>query len=390
MKATAFLAVVACVLVPRVTADVHSRSYFVFDQATGAFANAYLDYDDETKTLSAWSDYSALQGTLVAVDIEGSQGSLVSLSHDGGNAGFAFGVGVLDATDEQEFFAGTTQFVYRTTAAPTGELFVSAFFGSLFTHEAALVASQVVAGSSSLAAGSAFLTVDVEGQASLSGFANAIEGTITSVEVRGPAYFGQTGPLIAATNQIGSNGSSDTFTLDWTPAGEQALSELADGLVYVVVTTDAFPAGEIRGQLAASTLGRSYCPGRPNSVGFNGAGLSATGSILAADDDLTLNGFKVPVDKPVLPIVGLATGHLFDLPATAGTLCVGGGPFARLSAAIGAAAPDGTFSAPIDSTTLPFGAPQPGQVLNFQLWYRDVVGQVPTSNLSSAVSIRYH
>lgn len=387
MKISAWFGVAAGLLATHAAADVHSRSYFVFVQGTGAFANAYVDYDDATGAVSAWADYAALPTALVSVDLEGTSGSLLSLTHPGGTAGFAFGTGALDAAGAQDFFAGATELVFRTAGNPSGEIVVSAFFGSLFTHESTLTAGQVTGAPPSLGVGTSFLTVDVAGDAQLSGFASGLTGQVTDVEVRGPAYFGVDGPLIASGAVLGNNGFSDTFFLDWTPADAQALAELKDGLVYVLVKTDAFPQGEIRGQITASVLGTPYCPPRPNSVQFNGAGLSATGSVLAADNDLTLNGAKLPKGKAVLPVVGISTGHLFNLP---GTLCIAGGSFGRISSAIGLASQSGTFSAPIDLATLPFGAVQLGDTLNFQLWYRDVVQGVQTTNLSGAVSIRFH
>jgi len=213
---------------------------------------------------------------------------------------------------------------------------------------------------------------------------------VTSAEVRGPAAFGDDGALIATGTINSSTPTSAAFTVDWTAADAQALDEIEDGLAYVLVRTADHPQGEVRGQIAPTTIGDRYCPPRPNSVNFNAANIWATGSIVAADNDVTLSAVWMPPQKPVLPLVGFASGHVFNLPGSSGILCLGGGPIGRLPNHFGIVGADGTFTTPIDLTALPFGAAMAGQELNLQLWYRDHDGTGPTTNFSSALSLRFY
>ena len=137
-------------------------------------------------------------------------------------------------------------------------------------------------------------------------------------------------------------------------------------------------------------LGEPYCTANPNSSGVAGA-TGATGSIVAANDDVTLTVRDLPPGQFGIFAVSRAAG---DLPVGGGVLCLGG-TIGRLDApgqvfqadATGAAAvpialgaiPQGTGSVPV----------LPGETWNFQAWHRDVVGGGATSNLALPTRVTF-
>ena len=137
-------------------------------------------------------------------------------------------------------------------------------------------------------------------------------------------------------------------------------------------------------------LGEPYCTANANSSGVAGA-TGATGSIVAANDDVTLTVRDLPPGQFGIFAVSRAAG---DLPVGGGVLCLGG-TIGRLDApgqvfqadATGAAAvpialgaiPQGTGSVPV----------LPGETWNFQAWHRDVVGGGATSNLALPTRVTF-
>jgi hypothetical protein len=392
MNATRLVTVaLLAVAAPRAVADVHHRRVWVPGEVP-AYALAYLDLDDATGVLSVWADYRWLPGDLTSVRVEGRGGApVLELSHEGGTDGFAWGVEALSPQQRADLLGGLTGITLHMASQPGGDM--SAFVPELplVSREFPLDPQQVDPDHPSQAAGTGFAVVDTEGVASFFGYFDDPTGALLAVEVRGPAWFGDEGPVLFEITDIGHNGLSNTFSGEWRDATAQQLLDLKDGLVYLLIRSEGHPDGELRGQAVASTLGDVYCKARPNSVQFDGAGLWAEGSVLAADSDVTLQARYLPAGRPVLPIVGFSTGHVFHFPGSSGTLCLAGGPIVRLNDQIGNADPGGLFTATVDLAGFPSGAVQPGDVLNFQLWYRDddpESGQ-PTSNFSDAVSIRF-
>lgn len=134
---------------------------------------------------------------------------------------------------------------------------------------------------------------------------------------------------------------------------------------------------------ARPRLGNAYCPATENSAGLVGH-LFATGSAVAADNDLLLRAECCPPNKVGLFFYG--PGQV-QLPLGNGFRCVGGalrrlGP-PQLTDAIGAAerVVDLTVEPALSDITLAV----PVQ-MNFQFWHREAAGG---SNLTSAVSIDF-
>ena len=138
-------------------------------------------------------------------------------------------------------------------------------------------------------------------------------------------------------------------------------------------------------------VGTSYCsPAIPNSTGEY-ASLSAVGSTLVSDNDLTLVVTDLPASVFVLPLISSTTGSVPMAGGSDGTLCLGGSsPIGRFNSLFAMATQAGNFEASVDLTTLPgptgAASVMPGDTWSFQAWYRDI-NPLGTSNFSTAVTV---
>jgi hypothetical protein len=138
-------------------------------------------------------------------------------------------------------------------------------------------------------------------------------------------------------------------------------------------------------------LGASYCdPAVPNSTGLPGA-MSATGSDLASDNDLTLTASDLPDGQFAYFMGSLGQTFVPNAGGSQGNLCVAN-PAARWHLLVGQVA-NGVYSARIDTASVPLPPGfahviAAGESWNFQCWHRDVVGGVgTTSNYTNALQI---
>jgi len=137
-------------------------------------------------------------------------------------------------------------------------------------------------------------------------------------------------------------------------------------------------------------LGTNYCTALPNSTGAASA-ISAFGSIVASDNDLSLTAVDVP---PMQFGIFLTSETQASTPVQSGILCLGGsiirfqGPGQILQADM-----NGEYSLTIDISALPAGVPTPinaGDTYNFTTWFRDIDPMVGnTANFSDGVSITF-
>ena len=144
-------------------------------------------------------------------------------------------------------------------------------------------------------------------------------------------------------------------------------------------------------EIANPGLGRVVCLGNPNSTD-SGALLTATGSAVAADNDLTLTVDGLPANQMGL-FFQSSTGVRVDNPAgSEGHLCIASFDMGRFPMVSNSGAA-GSVSTSVDLTALPSGAGpisvMAGSTHQFQFWGRDVRDSVATSNFSSAVSITF-
>lgn len=116
----------------------------------------------------------------------------------------------------------------------------------------------------------------------------------------------------------------------------------------------------------------NYCTAQPNSTGAP-ASISATGSLVAASNDLALHAAGIPPGQFGIFLTSMTQG---SSPVGAGTLCLGGS-IIRFQAPgqVLQASPGGEFSLQVDLTALPAGTPvavAAGETWSFQAWFRDV------------------
>ncbi len=130
-----------------------------------------------------------------------------------------------------------------------------------------------------------------------------------------------------------------------------------------------------------------YCsPAAPNSTG-SPARITADGSDVLVDNQLTLNATGLPVDGFGIFLTSRTQG-LSQPAGSQGTLCLGGS-IGRFSASVLSSGALGSFSLTPDLGALPGNPSGPavaGETWNFQAWYRDR-NPMPTSNLTDAVSV---
>lgn len=124
----------------------------------------------------------------------------------------------------------------------------------------------------------------------------------------------------------------------------------------------------------------TYCVAAPNSVGA-GAQMGYTGTGNLVLNDLTLYTYACPPNSSGIYYYGPSTTQV---PFGNGFRCVSGATF-RLG--VTTADSFGDASVAIDWQNLPSGAPLPGQVRNFQFWYRNPAAGGSGFNLSNGLQV---
>ncbi len=126
-------------------------------------------------------------------------------------------------------------------------------------------------------------------------------------------------------------------------------------------------------------------PANANSTGVPGI-LTATGSAVAADNDLTFLASQLPLVQAGYLLNSMNTQMI---PVSEGILCVGPG-LGRHNFQSGSSGVTGEISTTVDLTNLPRSsgpeAVMPGQTWYFQFWFRDGSG---ASNFTNALGITF-
>ena len=143
---------------------------------------------------------------------------------------------------------------------------------------------------------------------------------------------------------------------------------------------------------APETLGDTICsPAVNNSTGEFGR-LTAEGSASVLANDLVLTASQLPVGTFGYFLVSPASGFIPNPGGSFGNLCLLP-PFGRYAQFAGPVVPGGTLSLAIDATAIPqpTGAvtAQTGETWYFQLWHRDVVIGIVSSNFSEGLGITF-
>lgn len=164
----------------------------------------------------------------------------------------------------------------------------------------------------------------------------------------------------------------------------------SDQAVYVVADVD------VNGAILEALLrvdgrvGMSYCSAAPNSTGA-AASLSASGSDLATDNDLTLCAEQMPPFQFGYFLNSQTQDFVPGAGGSQGNLCLGGA-IGRYTGQVFSTGPTGTGLLILDlaHTPTPSGttAVLPGQTWSFQAWYRDI-NPVQTSNFTDGVVVGF-
>ncbi|MEM9801466.1 MAG: hypothetical protein AAGA20_14155 [Planctomycetota bacterium] len=195
--------------------------------------------------------------------------------------------------------------------------------------------------------------------------------------------------LVLASDWLATRGVSVPGSLELTsvtsisPSGQWLAGECVD----VSGTELCWVAG------LDGTIGDRYCdPATVNSTGAP-ASISASGSLVASDNDVTLACADLPASSFAVFLVSRMRGSSTP-PSSQGTLCLSGSIGRYVGPGeVQTAGPDGSVSLTIDLTRIPeavgFAAAQPGETWNFTTWYRDSAAGTATTNLSDAVGVTF-
>jgi len=203
--------------------------------------------------------------------------------------------------------------------------------------------------------------------------------------------------------------------LDWAANGDMTIDLLDESGTTVQATTGVVSTGYttpggivLRGFTTNAaafhdfdtiggpqvTIGTNYCgPAVPNSTGASST-ISATGSAVVANNDLTLVAENLPTNAFGYFLTSRTQGLVPQPGGSLGVLCLGGsigrytGPGQIQNS--GAA---GSFDLLLDLTQTPtptgLVAVAAGETWNFQAWHRDAVGGVAVSNFTNGLEITF-
>ena len=142
-------------------------------------------------------------------------------------------------------------------------------------------------------------------------------------------------------------------------------------------------------------LGDIYCDSAADNTSGFSAAISATGTVLAFANDLTLHAVSLPQHQFSMFVAGPSQEFIVSPGGSQGILCVGGGgtgSFGRIVNSLQLSGETGSISYQLDLNHIPIAAfpfetsLHSGVTWNFQSWFREPGGN---SNFSNAVSILF-
>lgn len=140
----------------------------------------------------------------------------------------------------------------------------------------------------------------------------------------------------------------------------------------------------------ACGFGQTYCsPNVPNSTGLP-AEILGQGSLVIADNDLEMIASLMPTGQFGYFLVSQTEGLVFNPGGAQGVLCLGG-QIGRFTSQVQSTGLFGTFSIPVDLSSMPIGggtAVQVGETWSFQCWFRDA-NPGPTSNFTNGLRLTF-
>ena len=142
-----------------------------------------------------------------------------------------------------------------------------------------------------------------------------------------------------------------------------------------------------------TSIGTNYCVAVPNSTGV-AASISASGSAVVTDNDMTLTATALPTGSFGFFLVSDLQGLVANPGGSAGNLCLAGAIGRYVGPGqIQNSGPAGEFSLSIDLNALPrptgLVPVSAGETWNFTSWYRDAVGGQTTSNFTDGLEVTF-
>lgn len=193
--------------------------------------------------------------------------------------------------------------------------------------------------------------------------------------------------------------ANDDENLSWTNSGSSNETVILEVQVWVSSASDCnnydlVIAGATGNCSGNGSIGTLYCsPANMNST-FQPAVINATGSVVAAANDVTLTVTQLPLSQFGYFLNSQDQTLITNPGGSQGNLCVGGpSGLGRHLTTLQSSGGSGVISASLDLTQIPTQTGVPvsvmaGQTYNFQCWYRDFF-VISTSNFSDAVSITF-
>jgi len=208
------------------------------------------------------------------------------------------------------------------------------------------------------------------------------------------------GPFIEVTRHD-TDGGADWRTSTLTQADFLAAGVTPGPQVRLRFTAnDDNPQSIVEAGLDALTVraidcgavGTVYCdPAALNSTG-SPATITAEGSSLVADNDVTLTIESLPANTVGYFLTSQTQGFTPNAGGSQGNLCLGGS-IGRYISSVLSSGPSGTYSLQLDLTAVPqptgFVGVTAGETWNFQSWYRDQLLGFPSSNFTEAIEILF-
>lgn len=162
-----------------------------------------------------------------------------------------------------------------------------------------------------------------------------------------------------------------------------ALSAIGFADSHFIITMDQTPL-----------VGAKFCgPNTANSTG-DSADITAIGSDVATDNDLTLQVKNLPNDSSGYFLISDAQTTVMNPGGSQGDLCIASFTLGRYSNMVLDTGMGNSVELSLDLANTPI---QPGGVFaivagetwNWQYWYRDSMGGMPVSNFSDALSVTF-
>ncbi|MFT7679334.1 MAG: hypothetical protein ACI8QC_003335 [Planctomycetota bacterium] len=369
------------------SADVHVMTADISGMATGGSGtgSGTITVDDATGYVHVTGSFTGMSGNITNVHLH-DPGVLIALNFTGGTSGTFEGSGNLLPVDIGNILSGGTYINVHSTTFGSGEIEGDVLF-DLVVVQIPLDSAQ--AGNGSPGAGTGTVTIDRNtGQVDITG---SYAGTLADVAVghlHGPAYYGASGPSMMGLTPTGGTTGTYSGSSVLTPV---QIGHLLAGFTYINLHTSSFPGGEIRGQVEADQIGTEYCAAEASSAGTP-ANLAAVGSIVASDNDLVVQASGLPTGQFGYLLCSQASSQVFPVANSSGRLCLVGSTIGRFTGQIGNSGMTGAINTTVDLGALPLSptvGAQAGDTWNFQLWFRDFSGGMPTSNFTGAVSLSF-